>query len=99
MAIGAFMGIWAFILHLANFVWPALTLAGLLACALLLRQGGRNGQPWWTRLGRAWGWLALAGVAVLLAGLIGFGRDGKMLTYAALVLVQGSMAAWWRQRG
>jgi len=92
------MVIWAFFLHLANFVWPALTVAALLACAVLLRQGGRKGQPWMRRFGQAWGWLALAGVAVLLAGLVVFSHDGKMLTYAALVLVQGTLAAWWRQR-
>ncbi|HEX5804794.1 MAG TPA: hypothetical protein VFY31_00430 [Macromonas sp.] len=93
------MAIWAFFLHLANFVWPAVTVAGLLACAVLLRQGGRKGQPLQARFGRVWGGLALAGVAVLLAGLVVFNHDGKMLTYAALVLVQGTLAAWWRQRG
>lgn len=93
------MAIWAFFLHLANFVWPAAAMALLLALAVLLRQGGRKGQPLLWRFGRAWGWLALAGVAVLLAGLVVFNHDGKMLTYAALVLVQGTLAAWWRQRG
>jgi hypothetical protein len=34
---------------------------------------------------------------VLLAGLVFFGRDGKMATYAALVLAQGTLA--WRFRG
>lgn len=37
------------------------------------------------------------GVAVLFAGLVVFGRDGKMLTYAALVFVLGSLA-WWNRR-
>ena len=37
-------------------------------------------------------------VAVLLAGLVVFGRDGKMLTYTALVLAQGSLAWWVRGR-
>ena len=48
-------------------------------------------------LPRALLWLVLAGVLVLLAGLVLLGRDGKMATYAALVLVQGGLAAWfWR---
>ena len=34
---------------------------------------------------------------VLLAGLVFFGRDGKMATYAALVAVQGTLA-WWLHR-
>jgi hypothetical protein len=35
---------------------------------------------------------------VLLAGLIVFGRDAKMFTYAALVLAQGSLVWWVRGR-
>jgi len=38
------------------------------------------------------------GVAVLAAGLAYWGRDGKMLTYAALVLVVGTAAAWLQSR-
>ena len=40
--------------------------------------------------------LIAAGVVVLVAGLVVFGRDGRMLTYAALVLAQGSLAWWLR---
>ena len=42
--------------------------------------------------------LFAAGVVVLLAGLVVFGRDARMPTYAALVLVQGSLAWWLRGR-
>jgi hypothetical protein len=42
--------------------------------------------------------LAGVGVAVLLAGLVYFGRDGKMATYAALVLAQGTLGWWLRGR-
>ena len=38
---------------------------------------------WWLRLGIVFA----VGVAVLAAGLVVWGRDGKMLTYAALVVV------------
>ena len=41
--------------------------------------------------------LVVAGVVVLLAGLVFFERDGKIATYAALVAVQGTLA-WWLHR-
>lgn len=36
----------------------------------------------------------MAGVAVLMLGLAVLERDGKMLTYAAMVITLGSLAAW-----
>jgi hypothetical protein len=36
-------------------------------------------------------------VLVLLAGLVWFGRDGKLATYAAMVALQGTLCAWWRR--
>jgi hypothetical protein len=44
----------------------------------------------WLRLAL---WAALAGMVVLLGGLVVFGRDGKMATYAALVVA--TAAALW----
>lgn len=43
---------------------------------------------------RAWGSYAGVGVAVTLLGLALLGRDGKMLTYAALALATGGLLAW-----
>jgi hypothetical protein len=82
------------IFHLMGLLAPALGLGGLLWLGLMWRRGRRKsaGKP-----GRQLGWLLLVGVAVLLAGLAYFGRDGKMATYAALVLAQGTLA--WRFRG
>jgi uncharacterized membrane protein len=82
------------IFHLMGLLAPALGVAVLLWLALLRRRGRRKsgGQP-----ARQLGWLVLVGVAVLLAGLSYFGRDGKMATYAVLVLAQGTLA--WRFRG
>jgi len=37
---------------------------------------------------------AMAGVFVLAAGLWAFGRDGKMATYAAMVLAC-ALGLWW----
>ena len=47
-----------------------------------------------------WRWVitALAGSAVLVAGLVGLGADGKMVTYGALILVCAS-SQWLLSRG
>jgi hypothetical protein len=39
-------------------------------------------------------WPAAAGTAALIGGLVAFGRDGKMVTYAVLVAVS-AVALWW----
>lgn len=84
---------WAFLGHLAGFVAPALFMAGVLWTVPRLRRSGRAARG----AGLEAFMLVVAGVAVLLAGLVVFGRDGKMATYAALVLVQGTLA-WWLHR-
>ena len=89
------MGISTFLIHVMNFVLPAMAVAGLLTPGVVgwsgLRLVGLPGRRlWWT-----WALLSLVGVVVLAAGLVGLGRDGKMVTYAALVFVQGTVA-WWR---
>lgn len=79
--------------HLFAFVAPALGVAVVLWLGLRIRRaGGLSGAA-------QLGLLVGAGVLVLLAGLIAMGRDGRMATYAALVLVQGSLAWWMRGRG
>ncbi len=85
----------ALIGHLLNFAAPALGLALLLWGAPRLWPKSRAGR-WAARKEL----LALCGlgVAVLLAGLIVFGRDAKMFSYAALVLAQGSLVWWVRGR-
>jgi len=81
--------------HLANLLLPAFGL-GMLAAALAK-------LAWWRELrGRAWASLALpavlASAVVLLAGLFVFGRDGKMATYAGMV-VACALTLWWRGFG
>lgn len=83
----------AFLGHISGFIAPAVFMALILWT-----------MPRWRRAGRAAPgagleafMLVVAGVVVLLAGLVVFGRDGKMATYAALVLVQGTLA-WWLHR-
>lgn len=80
--------------HLAGFVAPALGVGLLLWSGLRIRRKGRPGFGASTQLVVLWA----AGVAVLLAGLVFFGRDGKIATYAALVLAQGTLAWWLRGR-
>lgn len=81
--------------HLANFIAPALGMAVLLWGMPRLWPKARAGR-WAAR--RELGALCALGALVLLAGLVVFGRDGKMLTYTALVLAQGSLAWWVRRR-
>ena len=81
--------------HLLNFAAPAFGVAGVLALLAGFLLPAAAGAP-----GR-WAQFALnfvAGLAVLGAGLVYFGRDGMMLTYAALVVVCGT-GQWWLARG
>jgi len=76
-----------FLDHAANFAAPAFFLA------LVLGLGGRLVLGKGAALG-LWAQVAvnfLAGLAVLAGGLAWFGRDGMMGTYAALVLVCGTL--------
>ncbi len=81
--------------HFFSFFLPALCLPVLLWPMARLAFGRQSDAPrWWMQ------WLvqATVGGAVLLAGLWIFGRDGKMLTYAALVLASASVQ-WVLVRG
>lgn len=84
------------LLHASAFVAPA------VAVALLLVPLGRLCLPPRGPQALGWGRQALldtvVGVLVLLAGLVVWGRDGKMATYAALVLGCAT-AHWLGQRG
>jgi len=89
------MNFFAFLAHLAGFIAPALVV-GLILWVV----------PRWPDKGRLARWrrsmelavLVAAGATVLLGGLVYFGRDGKMATYAAMVLVQGTLVWWMRRR-
>ncbi len=68
--------------HLLNFVAPAFFLAlGLAVCARLFKQNKAGAQSFIVQVAINF----ILGVAVLLASLWLFSRDGKMLGYAALV--------------
>ena len=89
------MGLPDLFFHLLNFVAPA----AALACVLVLAGHGlRPSAPpllaWWLQ----WCVVCAVGAAVLLGGLWWWGRDGKMATYAALV-VAAATAQWLLVRG
>jgi hypothetical protein len=82
-------------LHLGNLLVPALGLGALAAALAKLL--------WWRELrGVSWRRLALpactVAAAVTLAGLLVFGRDGKMATYGAMV-AGCALVLWWRGFG
>jgi hypothetical protein len=78
--------------HLLNLFVPAVA-TGLLAAAAAKLLWRRELAPVpWSRLA---GPAALAGSVVTLAGLVVFGRDGRMATYGAMVLAT-ALTLWWR---
>lgn len=84
------MSAWIAINHLINFVLPALFVSGALAL------WGRRSS--WRSVRRNWLFGSLVGVAALLAGLILFGVDGKMLSYTLLVVACSAMQLWSRRK-
>ena len=81
--------------HLMGFVLPALVLGLLLVfLARIFMPKVPVAPTWWAQAAINSG----VGVLVLLAGLVFFGRDGKMATYAALVVAMAS-SQWLLLRG
>lgn len=77
------MGPLDLLLHLSSFVASALFLALLLPLtALVFKPKGAPAHSLWAQAAINF----VAGTVVLTGGLWWFGRDGKMATYAALVL-------------
>jgi hypothetical protein len=78
--------------HLANFVLPALGVGALTAalCKLLWRRSLARAS-WFSLAWQA----AAAGVAVLVAGLVITGHDGRMVSWGALV-VACALVPWIR---
>lgn len=81
--------------HVGNLFLPALMLGALAsALAKLLWRRELGPVPWKRLAGPA----CAACAAVVLAGLLITGRDGRMLTYAAMVLACAA-TLWWRGFG
>ena len=77
--------------HIINFPLPALGVGALGAAAAKLLWRRELAGTSWLRLA---GGAGAAGLLAQLAGLGFFGRDGKMATYALLVLA-AAVALWW----
>lgn len=91
------MNLLDFLIHLLSFAAPAFAVALLVTLSgRLILPAATPPRPWWVPF------LAnfVVGLAILGAGLWYFGRDGKMMTYAALVVgiatSQWVMARAWR---
>lgn len=84
---GILDGLW----HLLNLFGPAVGM-GVAAATLakLLWWRDLHGVSWWRLASRA----TFGSSAVLIAGLVWTGRDGKMITYAAMVLAC-AVSLWW----
>ena len=77
--------------HLLNFFGPALGV-GLITAALAKLLWRRElGGASWLRLSA---WAVGCCAAVLVAGLVVFGHDGKMATYGAMVAAC-AITLWW----
>ena len=77
--------------HLTNFFAPPLFL-GAFAAALtkaIWRRALAPGCGW-----RLWAWASGASALTAIAGLVVFGHDGRMATYAAMV-VACAAGLWW----
>lgn len=94
------MSLTAALMHWLHLFLPAWGMAALLAPALVRWRGvgKRRARALWASLLLGWGGLSLLGMAVLLAGLLWTGHDGRMLTYTVLVGVMGTAVALWRSR-
>ncbi len=83
------------LIHLLNFLAPALFLG--LVLPLLeagLRKAKLSSQTWLTSIALYFSATSL----ILLIGLFGLGRDGKMLTYAGLIVTNALILTWRTRR-
>ena len=83
------------LMHLGNLFLPGLALGALAAALAKLLWRKELAPVSFKRLALP---AALAAAAVTLAGLVVFGRDGKIATYAGMVLAC-ALTLWWRGFG
>lgn len=77
--------------HSLGFFMPALATGALASMAAKGLWRTELKHVSWHRLAA---WPTVTGAAVLLVGLVVTGRDGRMLTYVAMV-VANALALWW----
>ena len=83
------------LMHLGNLFFPAVALATLAAALAKLLWRRELAPVSFKRLALP---AAMVCAVVTLAGLVAFGRDGKMATYAGMVLAC-AFTLWWRGFG
>lgn len=88
------MGLIEVLGHLWHAMAPAVFVGSLLWGMLRLRRDQGGCRAAWA----AWALLVMGGVLVLAAVWAFEGHDGRMLAYAAMVVVQGGLATWLRRR-
>ena len=81
------MSPFTFLDHLANFAAPAFFMALVLGLGGRLILGKGASLALWVQIAINF----IAGLIVLAGGLVYFGRDAMMATYAALVLICGTL--------
>ena len=84
------MGFLDALLHLLNFLMPALGTGVIAATLAKLLWRRELAAVAWRRLVQ---WACLANLGVLVVGLIVAGRDGRMATYGAIGLAT-ALALW-----
>lgn len=85
------------LIHLANFLLPALLLGGIAALLVkLVWMRTLKAVP----LARLAAWGSGGALLALVAGLVLSGRDGAMATYGAMVLACAASLGWagWGRR-
>lgn len=84
------MGLIQAFTHVINLFMPALLLGAISAgLAKLAWRHELAAVPWW----RLAAWAAAGASLVTLAGLVAFGQDGRIATYAGMV-VAAAAALW-----
>ena len=85
------MTLWLALVYLLNCLAPA---AGVGAGMTLVEWWGRRTVARPRSLAVAWGIYFFVASDALILGLLVWGRDGKLATYAALLVAVGAVAAW-----
>jgi hypothetical protein len=79
------------IVHFAGLFAPALGLGAISAALAKLVWRSELRGVRWTRLA---GWSAAAAAVVLVAGLVVFGHDGMMASYAGMIVASAAALMW-----
>ena len=88
----AFMNLFDAVWHLLNLFLPAMGLGALSAAATKLLWRQETQRLAWRRLAAS---ASAAAAAITVVGLLVYGQDGRMATYAAMVIAV-ALTLWWQ---